>query len=393
VFSFVPSGKPAAMKLLVAIPTYNEALNIKPLIKAVFYNIPQNSGVLVVDDNSPDKTAEFVESLFRDYPGRLHLLKRPEKQGLAAAYRAAFSWGLSRGYEMFLEMDADFSHKPEYIPEMLKAIREYDVVIGSRNIAGGGVEGWSVLRNFISKGGSFYARLVLNCPVKDLTGGFNLWHKSAFEKIGLHNIISKGYLFQVEMKYRAFAAGLSIKEIPIVFLDRKIGESKMSKKIFFEALISIWKIKKHAGNRDDDKDSKIGQFVKFAITGGLGGITNLTIFFICVDMLLLPEVPVSAACFLISATQNYIINHKWSFKKETAASAPSLINWLKFIAGSLLGLAMNILVMETLFYNFNLPFKFIAQACGILAGTGVNFLLSKSVVFRKKGRENGKTGL
>jgi dolichol-phosphate mannosyltransferase len=376
------------MKLLVTIPTYNESLNIKLLIEAVFCNIPPDAEILVIDDNSPDGTAGIVESLFQDYPGRLHILKRPKKQGLASAYLAAFSWGFSHSFDAFLEMDADFSHNPEYIPGMLMAMQKYDVVIGSRNIKGGGVEGWSAMRNFISKGGSFYSRLVLNCPIKDLTGGFNLWHKSAFEKIGLHKIISNGYLFQVEMKYRAFIAGCSIKEIPILFPDRKLGESKMSGKIFLEALFSIWKIRKYAGI-----DSKFDQFLKFAITGGLGSITNLTIFFIFVDIFSLPEIPISIACFLISATQNYIINHKWSFKKETAANPPSLANWIKFIMGSLLGLSVNIIIMEILFTKFNLPFKFIAQAGGILAGTGVNFLLSKTIVFKKMGQKDGKTKL
>jgi dolichol-phosphate mannosyltransferase len=386
VFSIFIGKEPAMMRLLVTIPTYNESLNITLLVKTVFCSIPENAEILVVDDNSPDKTAEFVESLFQDYPGRLHLLHRPEKQGLAQAYLAAFSWGLFRGYDMFLEMDADFSHDPTYIPEMVKAIQEYDVIIGSRNIKGGGVEGWSAMRNFISKGGSFYSRLVLRCSIKDLTGGFNLWHKSALEKIGLHKIISKGYLFQVEMKYRAFIAGCSIKEIPILFADRKLGESKMSKKIFLEALFSVWKIRKYAG-----RDGKFDQFIKFVITGGLGSITNLALFFVFVDMLFLPEIPVSIVCFLFSATQNYIINHKWSFKKETASDRPSVTKWLKYIIASLLGLAVNVFVMEILFLNINLPFKFIAQACGIIAGTGVNFLLSKSIVFRRRKQENGKT--
>jgi dolichol-phosphate mannosyltransferase len=366
------------MKLLVTIPTYNEVLNIQPLIKAVFAVIPRDAEVLVIDDNSPDKTAELVESLFQDYPGRLRLLNRPGKQGLATAYLAAFDWGLSRGYDTFLEMDADFSHKPEYIPEMLREIQTHDVVIGSRNIKGGGVEGWSAARNFVSKGGSLYSRLVLNCPIRDLTGGFNLWSGAALEKIGLRGIISKGYLFQVELKYRAFAAGCSVKEIPILFPDRKFGESKMSGKIFLEALLAVWKIKQHAGG------GKFDQFFKFVITGGLGSVTNLALFFILADLLSLSEIPVSIVCFMVAATQNYIINHKWSFKKETAAKPPSLASWLKFVTGSLLGLAANIAVMEIIFLNFTLPFKFIAQACGIAAGTGINFFISKNLVFRKK---------
>ncbi|GHU55464.1 hypothetical protein FACS189442_3070 [Spirochaetia bacterium] len=154
--------------LLVTVPTYNEAENIELFIKTVFEYIPPDAEVLIVDDNSPDGTAKTVEYLIPEYQGRLHILNRPEKQGLAQAYLAAFEWGICRSYDVFLEIDADFSHKPEYIPEMLKEIQMHDVVIGSRNIAGGRVEGWSVIRNMISKGGSLYSRMVLGCSIKEI---------------------------------------------------------------------------------------------------------------------------------------------------------------------------------------------------------------------------------
>jgi dolichol-phosphate mannosyltransferase len=142
-------------------------------------------------------------------------------------------------------MDADFSHNPAYIPAMLTEIETHDVVIGSRNIKGGGVEGWGMMRHFISKGGSLYAQTILGCPIKDLTGGFSMWTKNALEKNGINTIISKGYSFQIEMKYRAWRQGCRVKEIPIIFVDRKLGTSKMSKKIFVEGLINVWKIKTH----------------------------------------------------------------------------------------------------------------------------------------------------
>jgi dolichol-phosphate mannosyltransferase len=147
-------------------------VNIEAFIDAIFEHTPPQTHILVVDDNSPDGTARIVERVKEKYPERLRLLNRPGKQGLAAAYLAAFAWGLARGYDVFLEMDADFSHNPKYIPAMLEEIKTTGVVIGSRNIQGGAVEGWSALRNFISKGGSFYARAALGCPIKDLTGGF-----------------------------------------------------------------------------------------------------------------------------------------------------------------------------------------------------------------------------
>lgn len=238
------------MKLLVIIPTYNEIENITRIIPEVFKVIPEDAGVLVVDDGSPDGTAESVKKMqvasnATNGGGytNLHLFERPTKNGLADAYITGFKWGIENGYDVFCEMDADFSHKPAYLPALYEAIQTNDVAIGSRNIKGGAVENWSILRNFISKGGSLYSRIVLGCPIKDLTGGFNMWRKESLEKIGLDSIISKGYSFQIEMKYRAYKAGCSIKEIPIIFPDRVAGESKMSKGIFIEAFKSVWRIR------------------------------------------------------------------------------------------------------------------------------------------------------
>jgi putative flippase GtrA len=262
---------------------------------------------------------------------------------------------------------------------MLAEIQTHDVIIGSRNIQKGGVEGWSVFRNFISKGGSLYARMVLGCPIKDLTGGFNMWTSGALEKIGLKNIVSKGYSFQVEMKYRAWKTGLRIKEIPIIFVDRTRGNSKMSKKIFLEALLNVWKIK-----QDAVADTAFSQFIRFCVTGGMGTVTNLIIFFIFADTFGISEIPVSIGCFLIADTQNYIINHKWSFARNTRQTPLSIKKWLAFLGGSLAGLAVNLMVMTAALTYFTLPFKFIAQACGILAGMVVNFITSKFIIFRSK---------
>ncbi|MDR1253017.1 MAG: glycosyltransferase family 2 protein [Treponema sp.] len=366
------------MKLLIAVPTYNEAENIAPFIKSVFKYVPPDAEILVIDDNSPDGTAGIVKTLMKQYPMRLHLLSRPEKQGLGRAYLAAFDWGLHRDYDAFLEMDADFSHNPNYILGMIKENQTHDVVIGSRNIKGGGVEGWSAARNVISKGGSLYSRIVLGCPIKDLTGGFNMWTRNALLKINLSKIVSKGYLFQVEMKYQAYTAGCHIKEIPILFIDRKRGKSKMSKKIVFEALLNIWEIKFIAGS-----NAAFTQFIKFSLTGGLGAITNLTIFFLCVDKAELPEIPASAFCFLIAGTQNYVINHTWTFACKERKTALSIKQWTLFLCASLFGLAANIAVMTFVIRRFSPPYKFIAQACGIAAGMIINFTLSKSLVWRK----------
>ena len=231
------------MKLLVIIPTYNEIENIVEIIPAVFKVIPQSAGLLVVDDGSPDGTGDAVRNMLPLYEKRLNILQRKGKSGLADAYITGFKWGMEHGYDVFCEMDADFSHKPEYLTQMYEAIQTFEVVIGSRNIAGGKVEDWSFLRNLISKSGSLYSRIVLGCTIKDLTGGFNMWRKEALEKINLDAIISKGYAFQIEMKYRAYKASCSYKEIPIIFPDRIAGVSKMDKGIFLEALKTVWRIK------------------------------------------------------------------------------------------------------------------------------------------------------
>ena len=231
------------MKALIIIPTYNEIENISKLIPEVIKVIPSNAGILVVDDGSPDGTAQTVKNLISTLPDRLFILERNKKSGLADAYITGFKWGISKGYDILCEMDADFSHKPEYLPVMLKEIESHDFVIASRNIKGGAVEGWSALRNFISKGGSLYSRIILGCKIKDLTGGYNMWRKETLEKINLDSIISKGYSFQIEMKYKAYKSGCSFKEIPIVFPDRIAGTSKMSGGIFMEALKSVWRIR------------------------------------------------------------------------------------------------------------------------------------------------------
>lgn len=247
------------MRLLVIIPTYNEIENITRIIPEVFKHIPPDAAVLVVDDGSPDGTAAAVASMQgedKPFGGRLALLERAGKQGLASAYIAGFSWGIERKFDALCEMDADFSHKPEYLPALLDALLSHDVAIGSRNVAGGAVEGWSRLRNLISKGGSLYARAVLGCPTKDLTGGFTMWRASALQKIGLGSIISKGYAFQIEMKYRAHRRGLSVREIPIVFPDRTAGVSKMSGGIFLEAVTAVFKIKAAVRKEERERDAQ-----------------------------------------------------------------------------------------------------------------------------------------
>lgn len=227
------------MRSLIVIPTYNELENLKQLTGAIFGAVPAEVDLLVVDDGSPDGTGELADLLSTENP-RLHVLHRERKLGLGTAYVAGFTWGLEKGYEAFIEMDADFSHDPKYLPKMLELLQTYDVVIGSRYVEGGGTRNWGLVRKLISRGGSLYSRLILGAGIRDFTGGFNGWKRQVLEAVGLSTLRSDGYSFQIELKYRAFLSRFKIIEFPIIFEDRKIGSSKMSRRIVFEALARVW---------------------------------------------------------------------------------------------------------------------------------------------------------
>lgn len=229
------------MRNLVIIPTYNERENIANIIPAIRALLP-TVDILVVDDNSPDRTQDVVKEIQAKDP-HLHLLPRKGKEGLGKAYIAGFKWGLEQGFEGLCEMDADFSHRPEDLVKILTALHSADFVVGSRWVDGGAVANWSLSRKFISRGGSFYARQILRYPLLDWTGGFNAWKAGTLEKIGLDFVKSEGYSFQIELKYRALKRGLHGVEIPIRFEDRRAGTSKMSSRIVFEALRRVWSMR------------------------------------------------------------------------------------------------------------------------------------------------------
>lgn len=227
---------------LVITPTYQESMNIERLIAEVLAQSP-DFDILVVDDNSPDGTADLVEHMAQ-FTDRIHLIRRPGKMGLGTAYLDGFKWGLARGFGYLIQMDADFSHQPVYAGEMLNiAEHSTDVVLGSRNVPGGRVENWSKMRELISKGGSAYARIVLGMPIMDCTGGFKCFRASALRQIDLGSIRSNGYAFQVEMNYRCVQAGLRMCELPITFPDRVAGQSKMAMSIITEAALLVIKMR------------------------------------------------------------------------------------------------------------------------------------------------------
>ena len=229
------------MKSIVIIPTYNEKENIAEIIPAIFRQ-EKSISILVVDDNSPDGTADIVRKLQATYP-ELHLLSRAGKEGLGRAYIAGFEWALERNFEFIVEMDADFSHRPQDLSLILKAGEQNDFVIGSRYVNGGATVNWTMMRKMISRGGSTYSRMILGFPIRDWTGGFNGWNARVLKGIDLPTVRSNGYSFQIELKYKACKKGFKFKEVTIVFADRLVGQSKMNSKIVVEAFYRVWQIR------------------------------------------------------------------------------------------------------------------------------------------------------
>jgi dolichol-phosphate mannosyltransferase len=234
----VPDAAPGADRAWVILPTYNEAENLERIVGAVLEQLPPSGTVLVVDDHSPDGTGEIADRLARSNES-VRVLHRARKEGLGPAYLAGFHLALDAGAQRIIEMDADFSHDPAYLPRLIGATENADLVIGSRYVPGGGVTEWGPTRRFISRGGSAYARLALGLPIRDLTGGFKCFRREVLEAINLDTIEARGYAFQVETTYRAITAGFRVVEIPIVFRDRRDGTSKMNRAIVAEA---IWRV-------------------------------------------------------------------------------------------------------------------------------------------------------
>jgi dolichol-phosphate mannosyltransferase len=229
-------------RALVIIPTYDESDNLPRLVPAVLSRDPRLE-ILVVDDNSPDGTGRLADEIAAAEP-RVHVLHRPGKMGLGTAYITGFRWGLERGYDVLFEMDADFSHDPAHLPQFLEAIEDYDVVLGSRYLHGRvTVVNWPMGRLLLSYFANIYARKVTGLPVADATGGFKCFRREVLEAIELERVESSGYAFQIEMSFRAWKKGFRLGELPITFVDRDVGESKMSKKIVREAVWRVWRFR------------------------------------------------------------------------------------------------------------------------------------------------------
>ena len=229
-------------KSLIIIPTYNELENIQKMIPEIFGLYENNLDILVIDDNSPDGTGRFVEELSKNN-NRVKIIRREKKSGLGTAYVEGFKFALKNNYDFIFEMDADFSHDPKEIRNFLKAIKDYDLVLGSRYASGISVVNWPMRRLILSYLANLYTRIITGLPVKDATGGFKCFRRQVLESINFDKVKSNGYAFQIEITFKAWKNGFTILEIPIIFIDRTTGTSKMSKKIVHEAIFMVWKLR------------------------------------------------------------------------------------------------------------------------------------------------------
>jgi dolichol-phosphate mannosyltransferase len=229
-------------RIVVIIPTFNELTTLPVIVSRVRASVPE-AHILVADDNSPDGTGRLADELAAE-DDHVHVMHRLGKEGLGAAYLAGFAWALQEGYDVVVEMDADGSHQPEQLPRLLDALREADLVLGSRWVPGGRTENWPKSRQFISRGGTAYTRLMLGVPIHDATGGYRAFRADTLRKLDLHEVASQGYCFQIDLAWRAVQRGLRVREVPITFVERTSGTSKMSRKIVAEALwrVTVWGI-------------------------------------------------------------------------------------------------------------------------------------------------------
>jgi len=238
-----PQVRPSISKIVVLIPTYNERENISLIVSRLRTTVP-DADVLVLDDNSPDGTGDVADRLAAE-DSQVRVLHRMSKEGLGAAYLAGFAWALDRGYDVLVEMDADGSHQPEQLRSLLAALANADVVLGSRWVPGGSVVNWPMHRKVLSVGGNIYVRVLLGMPIGDATGGYRAYRASALHTLDLQKVASQGYCFQVDLAWRAIRSGLSVVEVPITFVERTVGDSKMSQEIVRESLrkITTWGVR------------------------------------------------------------------------------------------------------------------------------------------------------
>lgn len=362
---------------LVVIPTYNEVDNINKLIKEILC-LPKEFDILVVDDNSPDGTSGAVEKLKTEnekLKSRIFILKRKQKEGLGNAYKAGFKWALEHDYSNIFSMDADFSHNPKYLLQMLAEGQKYAVVIGSRYIKGGGIIGWDWLRYFNSYGANWFTRFALGLKPKDVTAGFKCYSRGFLQSLKLDQLISSGYAFQVEMIFNAQNKGFSIIEIPIIFEDRRVGQSKISG----ELTRSAKTILQLAWQRES-----LRQFIKFAIVGTANTVVDWLVYWLIIyfsgwNIQAFKQLA-KAFSFIVSATSSYIMNRTWTFQ---SSDKKIFYQASKFFFIATMGLVLN----NFFFYLVTAAFG-LRDIFGLIIATGLvafwNFCGSKYWVFKDK---------
>jgi len=323
------------VKKLVIIPTYNEAQNICQLLEKILGLKIKGLDILVVDDSSPDGTGILVEK-FREksaYKKQIFLLTRKYKEGLGKAYLAGFSWALARGYERIITMDADFSHDPKYLPKLLSEAKDDTVIVGSRYIKGGKVKGWGTIRYLNSLGANIMSRLLLGLKARDVTAGYKCYPASFLKSINLKTLVSSGYAFQVEILLIAQNQGFKIKEIPIVFIDRRAGESKIAGELFRSVGVVLQLFLKR---------KTVRQLIKFAIVGISGTIIDFFIYFLATRIFNLFYLLAKTISFLLAVLNNYLWNRLWTFRSQ---EKNKLLELSRFGLTSLIGLGLNTLIM------------------------------------------------
>jgi len=358
------------MKTLIVIPTFNEKENIKRIINAIFYFVPK-AHILIVDDSSPDGTGKIVAKLERKYPRKLYLLTRAKKEGLGKAYVAGFRWALGRPYQFIVSMDADFSHDPKYLPEMLKAALENKIVIGSRYIPGGGILGWDWKRQFNSRIANIVTRLMLGIKAKDATAGYKVYHRSFLKSLPLSKLVSSGYAFQVEMLYLAKERMAKIAEVPIVFADRRAGESKIAGELTKSAKIVL---------RLFMRRRVVRQAAKFMTIGLANVFVDWGIYFALTRWIHLDEIPSRIISSSIALTSSYIFNRIWTFQSRDRAVAQQFV---KFIIVNGMGLVWNNLLFAFFIKTLHI-YDLIALVLTTVIVFFWNFGLTKMWAFRDK---------
>lgn len=357
-----------AARVLVIVPTYNEIDNLPKLLDAILDLNIAGLEVLVVDDNSPDGTGKLADDVAKKQ-SQVHVLHRTQKAGLGAAYAAGFAWALKEQYDFVISMDADFSHNPEDIPRLLAEKDTAAIVIGSRYIPGGKIVGWEWKRYANSYGANIVTKLLLGLPVRDATAGFKVYSRAFLQSLNLNHLLAGGYAFQVEMLMEAHQQGLAIAEIPITFVDRRVGQSKIQGELGKSAKV-IFRL---ASQRES-----LRQFVKFALIGLLNIFVDWSIFFALNRFTPLREVVAKFCSFVAGATNSYYFNRRWTFRSTNKEIGKE---FRKFFLVAMVGSVINTSIYWLISLHFGFP-----KIVGLIVATGVvtfwNFFANKHWTFR-----------